>query len=191
MPHVSDSPIPLQPVRPRLENIDVLRGLVMVLMALDHTRDFVSHDALLFGPLDLSRTYAALFLTRWITHFCAPVFCLLAGTAAFLSSTRGKTKSDLARFLISRGLWLVLLEMTVVHFAWTFNFEIHSRTGGVIWVLGWSMIALAVLIYLPLWAISVFAIVMIGTHNLLDSMPPETFGSLGWLWNVLHAGNAI
>jgi len=142
MLEVSDSPIPLQPARPRLENIDVLRGLVMVLMALDHTRDFFSHDALLFRPLDLTQTYAALFFTRWITHFCAPVFCLLAGTAAFLSLTRGKTKTDLARFLITRGLWLVLLELTVMQFAWTFNLHIHSLGGGVIWALGWSMVAL-------------------------------------------------
>ena len=191
MPEVSDSPIPLQPARPRLENIDVLRGLVMVVMALDHTRDFLSHDALLFRPLDLTQTYAALFFTRWITHFCAPVFCFLAGTAAILSLTRGKTKTDLARFLISRGLWLVLLELTVMQFAWTFNFDIHSRGGGVIWALGWSMVALAALIYLPVWAIATFGIVMIGTHNLFDSVPPETFGSLGWLWNVLHAGNPI
>jgi uncharacterized membrane protein len=105
--------------------------------------------------------------------------------------TRGKTKTDLARFLITRGLWLVLLELTVMQFAWTFNFDIHSSGGGVIWALGWSMIALAALIYLPLWAIAAFGIVMIGTHNLFDSVPPETFGSLGWLWNVLHAGNPI
>ena len=163
----------------------------MVVMALDHTRDFLSHDALLFPPLDLSQTYAALFSTRWITHFCAPVFCFLAGTAAFLSLTRGKTKTDLARFLITRGLWLVLLELTVMQFAWTFNFDIHSPGGGVIWALGWSMVALAALIYLPVWGIAAFGIVMIGTHNLFDSVPPEAFGSLGWLWNVLHAGNPI
>jgi len=176
MLEVSDSPIPLQPARPRLESIDVLRGLVMVVMALDHTRDFFSHDALSFGPLNLTQTYAALFLTRWITHFCAPVFCFLAGTAAFLSLTRGKTKTDLARFLITRGVWLVLLELTVMQFAWTFNFDIHSSGGGVIWALGWSMVALAALIYLPVWAIAAFGIVMIGTHNLFDSVPPEEFG---------------
>ena len=156
MPEVRDSPIPLEPARPRLENIDVLRGLVMVVMALDHTRDFLSHDALLFRPLDLTQTYAALFFTRWITHFCAPVFCFLAGTAAFLSLTRGKTKTDLARFLISRGLWLVLLELTVIKVAWTFNFDIHFSDAGVIWALGWSMVALAAVIYLPVWAITLF-----------------------------------
>jgi uncharacterized membrane protein len=191
MPEVSDSPIPLEPARRRVENIDVLRGLVMVVMALDHTRDFLSHDGLLFPPLDLTKTYATLFFTRWITHFCAPVFCFLAGTAAFLSLTRGKTKTDLARFLITRGLWLVLLELTVMKFAWTFNFDIHSHAGGVIWMLGWSMVALAALIYLPVWAIAAFGIAMIGTHNLFDSVPPEAFGSLGWLWDVLHAGNPI
>jgi uncharacterized membrane protein len=191
MPEVSDSPIPLEPARRRVENIDVLRGLVMVVMALDHARDFLSHDALLFPPLDLTHTYAALFFTRWITHFCAPVFCFLAGTAAFLSLTRGKTKTDLAWFLVTRGLWLVLLELTVMQFAWTFNFDMHSHAGGVIWSLGWSMVALAVLIYLPVWAIAAFGIVMIGTHNLFDPVPPEAFGSLAWLWNVLHAGNSI
>ena len=132
----------------------------MVPMALDHTRDFSAMTPS-FRPLDLTQTYAALFLTRWITHFCAPVFCFLAGTAAFLSLTRGKTKTDLARFLITRGLWLVLLELTVMQFAWTFNFDIHSFGGGVIWALGWSMVALAALIYLPLWAIAAFGIVMI------------------------------
>src|SRR4026208_460829 len=127
MPEVSASPIPLEPARPRFENIDVLRGLVMVVMALDHTRDFLSHDALLFRPLHPTQTNAVLFFTRWITHFGAPAFCFLAGTAAFLSLTRGKTKTDLAQFLITRGLWLVLLDVTVMPFAWKFHFDIHFR----------------------------------------------------------------
>src|SRR4029077_11441285 len=101
--------------------------------------------------------------------------------AAFLSLTRGKTKTDLARFLITRGLWLVLLELTVMQFAWTFNFDIHSSGGGVIWALGWSMVALAALIYFPLLAIARFGIVMSGTHNLFGSVPPEEFASLSWL----------
>jgi len=179
-------------VRPRLESIDVVRGAIMVLMALDHVRDFFHHDALLFDPADLSRTSAALFFTRWVTHFCAPVFFFLAGTSAFLSFGRGKTKNDLARFLVSRGLWLVFLEVTVVRcLGWSFNFEFHEIGLLVIWALGWSMIFLAALIYLPTWAITVFALVMIAGHNLLDSVRPETFGALAWAWKLLHVPGEI
>src|SRR5215471_7361808 len=192
MPEVSASHIPIQSAgaRPRLESVDLLRGLAIVIMALDHVRDFFSHDLLYFSPTDLTKTSAALFLTRWITHFCAPVFCFLAGTGAFLSFGRGKTKGELAKFLVTRGLWLVFLELTFVRFAWTFSLG-FSENAGVIWALGWSMVALAALIYLPVWAIAAFGIVMIGTHNLFDSVPPEAFGPLGWLWNVLHAGGPI
>jgi uncharacterized membrane protein len=180
--------IPVVPsgARPRLESIDVVRGAIMVLMALDHVRDFFHHDALLFGPTDLSQTNAALFFTRWITHFCAPVFFFLAGTSAFLSFGRGKSKNDLARFLVSRGLWLVFLELTVVRFGWAFNFNYHLTGLLVIWALGWSMIVLAALIYLPRWFITLFAVLMIAGHNLLDPVDPESFGALAWLWKILH-----
>ena len=175
--------------RPRLESIDFLRGLVMVVMALDHVRDFFTGAK--FDPTDLTQTNAAYFLTRWITHFCAPVFVFLAGTSAYLSSTRGKTKSQLSVFLLTRGLWLVVLELTVVHFGWSFNWSLHYSGGAVIWALGWSMCALAGLIYLPVWAVTAFGIIMIAFHNLLDGIGTQAFADLGWLWQILHHGGAI
>lgn len=193
MTEVHASPIPVQPAgaRPRLDAIDLLRGAVMIIMALDHTRDFVSREALIFEPTDLTQTNAALFLTRWITHFCAPVFCFLAGTGAFLSFDRGKTKADLARFLLSRGAWLVLLELTVVQFGWTFRLDPSALGGGVIWSLGWSMIVLAALIFLPVRAVGVIGILMIAGHNLCDHIRPEAFGSWSWLWTFLHVMGPI
>src|SRR5712692_1383579 len=116
---VSDAPA--KPSRGRVDSIDLLRGIVMVIMMLDHTRDFIHSGALLFNPLDLSKTTTALFLTRWITHFCAPVFVFLAGTGAYLRLARGKSKRELSRFLISRGIWLIVLEVTVVRTAAFFN----------------------------------------------------------------------
>src|SRR5256885_9891456 len=148
-------------VRPRIDSIDALRGLVMALMALDHTRDFFSKD-LSFDPTDLDKTYPALFLTRWITHYCAPVFIFLAGTGAFLSSTRGKTTRDLSRFLFTRGLWCILLELTFIRcFGWTFNFDFTSTGGAVFWAIGWSMIALSGLVFLPLPIVTAFGVLMI------------------------------
>ncbi|MBA2271277.1 MAG: DUF1624 domain-containing protein [Chthoniobacterales bacterium] len=189
---VTDSAIPVErtKARLRLDSIDVLRGLVMAIMAIDHVRDFLSHDLMYFDPTDLTKTHGTLFLTRWITHFCASVFCFLAGTGAFLSFSRGKTKGELSNFLLTRGLWLVLLEVTVVQFGWLFHFE-APRGAGVIWALGWSMVALSAVVYLPLWAVGAFGIVMIAGHNLLDPIPPSAFGSLGWLWNVLHVPGEI
>jgi uncharacterized membrane protein len=138
--------------RLRLDSVDLLRGLVIVIMALDHARDFFT--AVRFEATDLTQTTAALFLTRWITHFCAPVFVFLAGTSAFLYQARGRSRGEVSRFLLTRGLWLVLLEWTLVRWAWMFNFNYTTEVlfVQVIWVIGVSMIVLAGLIHLPLGA---------------------------------------
>jgi uncharacterized membrane protein len=168
--------------RVRLDSIDLLRGLVMVLMVLDHTRDFFAAGS--FNPRDVNEP--ALFLTRWITHFCAPVFVFLAGASAFLYGARGRTVGEVSRFLFTRGLMLVLLEVTIVRFAWTFSVFPDLVMLQVIWAIGVSMIAVAGLIHLPRWAIGAIGIGMITGHNLLDGIQAEQLGQLGWLWHVLH-----
>lgn len=168
----------------RLPALDLLRGLVMVVMALDHTRDYF--HAGMFDPTDLSRTNAALFFTRWITHYCAPVFVFLAGTGAFLYGSRGRTKGELSRFLLTRGLWLVFLEFTWVRFSWSFDPDLRRAGVQVIWALGASMIALAALVYLPLSVITVFGLLMIATHNLLDPIEAQRSGPPSLAWALLH-----
>ena len=168
--------------RVRLDAIDLLRGLVMVLMVLDHTRDFFAAGN--FNPRDVNDP--ALFLTRWVTHFCAPVFVFLAGTSAFLYGARGRTVREVSWFLFTRGLLLVLLELTIVRFAWTFSVFPDFVLLQVIWAIGMSMIVLSALIHLPLCAIGAIGVGMIAGHNLLDGVQAEQFGQLGWLWNVLH-----
>src|SRR5438874_411062 len=110
----------------RIESIDLLRGVVMIVMALDHVRDFFS-DRIFLDPTDLRTTTAGIFLTRWITHFCAPTFIFLAGTAAFLSGTRGKSKAQLSWFLFSRGIWLAFFEVVINRMMWMFNFDLHHH----------------------------------------------------------------
>ena len=179
----------------RVDAIDLVRGIVMVIMMLDHTRDFVHSGALLFDPLDLTQTTWALFLTRWITHYCAPVFVFLAGTGAYLQLARGKSKRELSRFLITRGLWLIVLEVTVVRGAAFFNFDL--RFIGflqVIFVIGVSMVVLAALIHLPLKVIAAFGLLMIAAHNYFDRFtvtpwrgPGSPVPSVGGkLWMLLH-----
>lgn len=160
----------------RLDSIDLLRGIVMVIMMLDHTRDFVHNAVFQFDPTDPTRTSVALFFTRWITHFCAPVFVFLAGTSTYLQYLRGKSKGELSKFLITRGLWLILLEITLVKFGVFFNFDI--RFIGflqVIWVIGVSMIILAALIHLPLQVVLAFGLAMILFHNLFDRVEVQTW----------------
>ncbi|MEI7526096.1 MAG: heparan-alpha-glucosaminide N-acetyltransferase domain-containing protein [Mariniphaga sp.] len=167
--------------RTRIESIDLLKGLVMVIMALDHTRDYFHASAFLFDPTDPSQTTLVIFFTRWITHFCAPAFSFLAGISVFMVSRR-KTKSELSRFLIKRGLWLVFIELTIVNFAWYFDPHFHTFNLFVIWSLGISMIVLAGLIHLPRKLILLFCLTLIVGHNLLDNLHFE--GNL--LWSVLH-----
>ena len=176
-------------IKPRLDSIDILRGIVMILMALNHVRDFFTNVR--FDPLDLSQTNVELFFTRWITHFCAPVFVFLAGTGAFLSMGRGKSKTDVTKFLLSRGLWLIVLEHTLVRLGWSFGFDYSLLIGQVIWALGWSMVFLSFLIYIPMKGLITVSVIMIFTHNLFDSITPEQFGFFSWLWNILHYGDAI
>jgi uncharacterized membrane protein len=170
--------------RVRIESIDVVRGVIMILMALDHVRDFFGNSG--FNPTDPATTTIPLFFTRWITHFCAPVFFLLTGAGAYLSLGR-KSKRELSRFLFTRGLWLIFLELTVTRcLGWQFNFDYHLTPLLVLWALGWSMIVLSALVYLPASVVTTFGVVMIATHNLLDSVQ---FSNP--LWSILHSPNFI
>jgi uncharacterized membrane protein len=165
----------------RVVSIDVLRGLVMAVMALDHTRDFFGTGG--FNPRDV--TEPALFLTRWVTRLCAPTFILLAGLSAFLYG-RGKGTKELSRFLLIRGVWLILIDFTLIKFGWRFDLDLYRFTAGVIFVIGASMIVLAALIWLPRWAIACFAFIMIGGHDLLNDVRAEQLGGGSWAWHVLH-----
>jgi len=169
----------------RNEAIDWLRGAVMVLMALDHTRTFLG------SSVDLDTVGPALFFTRWVTHFCAPVFVLLAGAAAYLYGRRIASPRALAGYLLTRGLWLVVLELTVVRFAWSFQVGPQVAMLQVIWAIGASMIVLAGLVWLPRWAIATFALTVIAGHNLLDGIRAEQLGSAHWLWLLIHQAGPL
>jgi len=170
----------------RIASIDVLRGLVMALMALDHARDFFGGGG--FNPRDV--TDPALFLTRWVTHLCAPTFIFLAGLSAFLYG-RGRSLAETSRFLVTRGLWLILIDLTLIKFGWRFDFDFFRLGAGIIFAIGASMIALAAFVWLPRWAIAAGALIMIAGHNLLDGIRAETLGQIAWLWHVLHAPGTV
>jgi len=174
--------------RRRIESIDLVRGLIIIVMALDHTRDFFGDLAA--DPTALAATTQGLFFTRWITHFCAPAFFLLTGTGTFLSLAR-LSKPELARYLVSRGIWLIFLELVVMRFALQFNIDYHVTIVTVLWALGWAMIALAGLIWLPLWIIAVIGTLMVAGHNLLDGIHADAFGAWAPLWTVLHAPGIV
>ena len=178
-----------EPTRRRVDHVDLLRGLVMVIMVLDHVRAYFSGAH--FDPTDLTRTTPALFATRWITHYCAPVFVFLAGASVWIAGTR-RTRGELARFLLSRGIWLVFLELTVISFAWYLSTAwTLGAFAQVIWAIGWSMVVLAGLIYLPRGAVAAIALAMVLGHNLLDGVTPERFGALAPLWRVLHVSGPL
>jgi uncharacterized membrane protein len=176
----AERPLPASPPAGRIVAIDLLRGAVMVLMAIDHVRVFSGVPA--GGPAP------AVFFTRWITHFCAPAFLFLAGTSAFFY---GRKHEDLSRFLLVRGAWLVLLELTLIRVSWTFNLDYaHYMLAGVIWVIGWCMILMAVLARLPAPVVGAFGVLVIALHNAL--MPPLAQAlagaGLGWLAKLLYIG---
>ena len=174
----------LEPKRQeRIASVDILRGLAMILMALDHARNYFGPTA--FDPLDPELSSPGWYLTRWVTYYCAPVFVFLAGTSAFIVGQRGMSKDDLSRRLFRRGVFLILLELTVIDASWIFLFA-GIWMLQVIWAIGWSMIVLAFLIRLPLPIIGAFGIAMIGYHNLLDLIPTDSVLYNSDLWAVLH-----
>ena len=189
------SAIPAQSVlAPRIQSVDALRGAIMMLMAIDHIRDYVARSAQQFLPTDLTHTTPAIFLTRWITHFCAPVFILTAGLGTYLWMTRGHhSKVELSRLLISRGIWLIVLEVTLLRLILLsqISFTANPVLLIILWAIGISMIALAGLIYLPMRVIAAVSIAIIALHNLLDSVSAERFGRAAWVWDILHQQNVF
>ena len=174
--------------RGRVPSVDALRGLVMIIMALDHTRDFFHSTAQVFQPEDLTRTTAVLLFTRWITHFCAPVFMFTAGLGAFLWLRGDRTKSELSRFLWKRGLWLVVLELTVLRFAMNFSLIQGPVVLTILWALGWSMVALGFLVRVPIRPLAALSIAVIALHNLADPIAASQFGAAAGVWNILRGG---
>ena len=177
----------------RIQSVDALRGAIIILMALDHVRDFTSAAAMTFSPTDLSRTTGALFFTRWITHFCAPVFAFTAGIGAFFWHQHGRTLAQLSRFLLTRGLWLVFLELTVLRLIFFFQW---SWTGApfiltVFWMLGLCMVVLAALVHLPVRILAALSLLVIAAHNLFDPVDPERFDRFAFLWDILHQQGAL
>jgi uncharacterized membrane protein len=181
--------MPTTPVSPqRIYSIDVLRGAVMIIMALDHVRDFFHYTASTDSPTNLLTTTPLLFFTRWITHFCAPVFIFLAGISAYLMGQK-KTKKALSSFLVKRGIWLVLVEIGIVTLAWTYNPFYNLLILQVIWAIGISMIILGLMIWLPVNVILISGLLIICFHNMLDYAEISRDGHVGLIWELAHHGN--
>ncbi len=176
----------------RLSSIDALRGAVMIVMALDHTRDFFHVGAMSFSPTDLTQTWPVLFFTRWITHFCLPVFMFTAGMGVFLFGQRNHTKRQLSRFLWTRGLWFIGLELTVMQLAYNFSLSFRFMILLVIlWIFGICMIAMAALIHLPIRWLAALSVIVMAFHNCLDGIGASRFGSFARVWNLLHQPGVI
>ncbi len=156
----------------RIESIDLLRGVVMVLMALDHCRSYFHYGAFVYDPVNLTTTTPILFLTRFVTHFCAPVFVFLAGTSAYRYGSK-KSKPALCKFLVSRGLWLVFIEVAIMTLVWFFDIRYSFINLQVLWAIGFSMIVLAVLIHLWWKVLLVIGVLIVAGHNLLDGITVE------------------
>lgn len=169
----------------RIESIDLLRGIVIIIMAIDHVRGYFHADKFAFDATDLTKTNATIFFTRWITHFCAPAFVFLAGTSASIISQR-KSIRELSKFLFTRGLWLVFVELTIVCFGWFFDPGFHFFALGVIWALGISMIVMSLLVHLPLKMVLIIGLVILFGHNMLDGIEVEGNSFKAFLWAVLH-----
>jgi uncharacterized membrane protein len=178
---------PLAGNKKRIESIDILRGIVMVIMALDHVRDYFHAPANIDDPLNLATTTPILFFTRWITHFCAPIFVFLTGTSIYLQSLR-KTKKELSAFLFKRGLWLIFVEFVIITMAWTFNPLYNNVAMQVIWAIGISMVILSAVIRLPFNVILVIGLLIVVGHNLLDIPEAAPGFKAGFWWDVLHHG---
>jgi len=174
----------------RIQSIDLLRGVVMVIMALDHVRDYFHLGAQSYDPVNMETTYPLLFFTRFITHYCAPIFVFLAGTSAFLYGAK-KTKKQLFNFLITRGIWLVFIEIFVISFLWRFDVHYGFFALQVIWAIGICMILLGLLIYLPKKWILVIGLLMAFGHNLLDGIMLQGTGLKSVTWYILHQGGVI
>ncbi len=175
----------LTQTRSRIQSLDILRGAVMIIMALDHVRDFFHAQAFTDSPTNLETTTPILFFTRWITHYCAPVFVFLAGTSAFLMGQR-RTKPQLSMFLITRGLWLVFVEVAIISLGWTFDPLYHIFILQVIWAIGVSMIILGILVRFPFAVVLSFGLIVVLGHNLLDYAEAERNGQVGVLWELAH-----
>jgi uncharacterized membrane protein len=177
----------LTATKPRIQSIDILRGLVMIIMALDHVRDYFHVTAMTDDPMNFNTTTPQLFFTRWITHFCAPVFVFLAGTSVYLMSLR-KTKAEVSSFLIKRGLWLIAVEVLIISLAWSFDPLYHFFFLQVIWAIGISMVVLGLLVRLPYKVLFTIGLAIVLGHNLLDYPESANVGKTGFLWDLLHAG---